>query len=152
MKITDPFERSEKLGRPMSPHLSIYAWQLTNTMSIMNRATGVAMGLVFYDYFASYALMPGMMAASSVVPFAAGLPAILFVGKAGLAFSFWYHLFGGIRHWVGFWKSGGRWSFRTLFSDVPLLPFLLIRSGTWDTCLTSREFTALATPPLLPLA
>jgi len=45
MKIQDPFAQNEKLGRPMSPHLTIYSWQLTNTMSILNRATAGAIGL-----------------------------------------------------------------------------------------------------------
>lgn len=32
--------RNAKLGRPMSPHLSIYAYQLTSVLSISHRFTG----------------------------------------------------------------------------------------------------------------
>lgn len=33
--------RNAKLGRPMSPHLSIYAYQLTSVLSISHRFTGL---------------------------------------------------------------------------------------------------------------
>ena len=29
--------------RPLSPHLQVYRWQITMTMSILHRATGVAL-------------------------------------------------------------------------------------------------------------
>ena len=32
-------------GRPLSPHLSIYRWPITMTLSILHRMTGVAMAL-----------------------------------------------------------------------------------------------------------
>ena len=31
--------------RPLSPHLQVYRWQLTSVMSILHRATGVALSL-----------------------------------------------------------------------------------------------------------
>ena len=31
--------------RPLSPHLSIYRWPVTMTLSILHRATGVAMSV-----------------------------------------------------------------------------------------------------------
>ena len=37
------FVKSEKLRRPMSPHLTIYAAQLTALMSFANRATGAGL-------------------------------------------------------------------------------------------------------------
>ena len=32
-------------ARPLSPHLQIYKWQLTMTLSILHRATGVALAV-----------------------------------------------------------------------------------------------------------
>ena len=32
-------------ARPLSPHLQIYRWQLTMTLSILHRATGVALAV-----------------------------------------------------------------------------------------------------------
>jgi succinate dehydrogenase / fumarate reductase cytochrome b subunit len=42
-----------KSDRPLSPHLSIYRWPITMTLSILHRATGVAMsvGLVVLAYW-----------------------------------------------------------------------------------------------------
>ena len=31
--------------RPLSPHLQIYRWQLTSVLSILHRATGVALAV-----------------------------------------------------------------------------------------------------------
>ena len=31
--------------RPLSPHLQVYRWQLTSVLSILHRATGVALSL-----------------------------------------------------------------------------------------------------------
>src|SRR6202043_44539 len=31
--------------RPLSPHLQVYRWQLTSVMSILHRATGIALSL-----------------------------------------------------------------------------------------------------------
>ncbi len=37
-------------GRPLSPHLTIYRWPVTMTLSILHRMTGVALsaGLIVY--------------------------------------------------------------------------------------------------------
>ena len=34
-----------KTSRPLSPHLSIYRWPITMTLSILHRTTGVALSL-----------------------------------------------------------------------------------------------------------
>lgn len=36
------FEKNARLGRPTSPHLTIYAPQMTSVLSISHRITGVA--------------------------------------------------------------------------------------------------------------
>ncbi|KAI9005720.1 hypothetical protein DFJ74DRAFT_398948 [Hyaloraphidium curvatum] len=104
LKLDNPFERSEKLGRPLSPHTSIYQPQLTWVMSIMNRVAGVGVGIVFYDYFTMYALAPGSFGGAAAVSAAASAPALLFAGKALVATGFWYHFWAGVRHWV--WDLG----------------------------------------------
>jgi len=89
--------------RPLSPHVSVYKWQVANTLSILHRATGVfmtlgalalaawiisaAMGEQSYDY------VTGLLAS----------PAGLFV-LLGLSFAFFYHMANGIRHLV--WDAG----------------------------------------------
>ncbi len=90
-------------NRPLSPHLSIYRWPITMVLSILHRATGIAMSiglLVFaawllnaaqgpesYQYFR--AMMSGLF------------PQILLMGWT---FAFFLHLGNGVRHL--FWDTG----------------------------------------------
>ena len=84
-------------ARPLSPHLTIWRWQVTRLSSIMHRATGMALsagaivlawwlvsisnGPEGYDSFMVYAAMPlGVI--------------VLF----GFTWSFAFHFFNGIRH------------------------------------------------------
>jgi succinate dehydrogenase / fumarate reductase cytochrome b subunit len=84
-------------ARPLSPHLTIWRWQVTMLASIMHRATGMALsagaivlawwlvsisnGPEGYDGFMVYAAMPlGLL--------------VLF----GFTWSFAYHFCNGIRH------------------------------------------------------
>ena len=41
-------ERQEKLGRPVSPHVTIYKFPLGALTSITNRVTGVALSVGLY--------------------------------------------------------------------------------------------------------
>jgi succinate dehydrogenase / fumarate reductase cytochrome b subunit len=83
--------------RPLSPHLTIWRWQVTMLSSIMHRATGMALaggaivlawwlvsisnGPEGYDSFMVYAAMPlGLV--------------VLF----GFTWAFAFHFFNGIRH------------------------------------------------------
>ncbi|MFL2791911.1 MAG: succinate:quinone oxidoreductase subunit C, partial [Paracoccaceae bacterium] len=43
--MRESLEESRNNNRPLSPHLDIYQYQITWTVSIMHRITGVAMTL-----------------------------------------------------------------------------------------------------------
>ncbi len=92
-------ENPQKPGRerPLSPHLTIWRWQVTMLASIMHRATGMALsagaivlawwlvsisnGPEGYDGFMVYAAMPlGLI--------------VLF----GFTWAFAFHFFNGVRH------------------------------------------------------
>jgi len=90
-------------NRPLSPHLQIYRPQLTSTLSISHRISGVILSVgliavVFWvlavasgpDY---YALFTGVV----------GHPAGL-LGMAVWSFALFYHLLNGIRHLL--WDAG----------------------------------------------
>lgn len=89
--------------RPLSPHLTIYRWPISMTMSILHRITGVALAVGFIAYVfwleaiafeaVSYDLFNGIM--RSVI----GQIALL-----GWLFSFFFHLSNGIRHLI--WDTG----------------------------------------------
>ena len=90
-------------GRPISPHLGIYRWQIGNTLSILHRFTGaaLALGLLALSYwFVSLAGGPGSYgAAARLLASPVGLAVLL-----GWTFSFLYHLLNGVRHL--FWDAG----------------------------------------------
>jgi len=89
--------------RPLSPHLSIYRWPITMTLSILHRTTGVAMAIGFVilaAWLASAAAGNG-----EYERFTALMSTL--VGQLlliGWSFAFFLHLANGIRHLV--WDVG----------------------------------------------
>ncbi|KAI8590602.1 succinate dehydrogenase cytochrome b560 subunit [Geranomyces variabilis] len=93
----DPFAKAARLNRPMSPHLSIYKWELTMIGSIMHRATGGAGSAIFYSGAIWYALAP--FHSATVVNLAHSLPVpMIIAAKVLLAGPIVYHSLNGIRH------------------------------------------------------
>lgn len=92
-----------EIKRPLSPHLGIYSWQVSNTLSILHRLTGVALSLgalALLSWIVSIALGPAAYA--SVSGALAGPLGLLIL--FGFSASFFYHLGNGIRHLV--WDAG----------------------------------------------
>jgi succinate dehydrogenase / fumarate reductase, cytochrome b subunit len=84
-------------NRPLSPHLSIYRWQITNTLSILHRLTGVGLtiGLVplaLWLWGAAYS--PELF--TCMTDMAGTIIGKLFL--FGWTLAFYYHLGNGIRH------------------------------------------------------
>jgi succinate dehydrogenase / fumarate reductase cytochrome b subunit len=89
--------------RPLSPHLSIYRWPITMTLSILHRTTGVAMsvGLIALAYW-----LAAVSAGGSDYESATALMTSL-IGRLcliGWSFAFFLHLANGVRHL--FWDVG----------------------------------------------
>jgi succinate dehydrogenase / fumarate reductase cytochrome b subunit len=90
-------------ARPLSPHLQIYRWQYTMTLSILHRATGIALsvGLLLFVYWL-LAIAGGAEAyEQALTVFAHPLTRCALIG---FSFAFFYHLSNGIRHLV--WDVG----------------------------------------------
>ena len=90
-------------GRPLSPHLSIYRWPITMTMSILHRATGLALSVGFI--ILAVWLFDAASGAKSYAIFLSYMDTI--VGKLlliGWSFAFFFHLANGVRHFV--WDIG----------------------------------------------
>lgn len=84
-------------SRPLSPHLQVYRWQISNTLSILHRLTGAALAL------GGLALVAWLLALASGQAAFAGANALLgsLAGQLllfGWTFSFFYHLCNGLRH------------------------------------------------------
>jgi len=89
--------------RPLSPHLQIYRWQLTSVMSILHRATGIALtvGSVFLVWWLVAAASGGRAFAQAQWFFGSWLGLLMLLGWC---FCFFYHLCNGIRHLA--WDAG----------------------------------------------
>lgn len=89
--------------RPLSPHLTIYRWQVTMLASITHRATGMALAvgaLVLAWWLVSISNGPeGYESFMSVAATPVGL-VVLF----GFAWSLAFHMLNGIRHLA--WDMG----------------------------------------------
>ncbi|CAN5699581.1 succinate dehydrogenase, cytochrome b556 subunit [soil metagenome] len=90
-------------NRPLSPHLTVYRWQITMAMSILHRITGVglALGAILGVWW--------FIAAATDAEYFASVDGFLtsWFGLLILFFSlvaFWYHFCNGIRHLV--WDTG----------------------------------------------
>ncbi len=92
-----------RIERPLSPHLQTYRWTLTMALSIVHRATGVAL------YFGTLLLAWWLIAAASGPTAYAHVQAFTssFIGLLvvfGYTWALMHHMLGGIRHFV--WDLG----------------------------------------------
>ena len=90
-------------GRPLSPHLSVYRWPITMTLSILHRMTGASLSVGLL------ALAIWLIGAASGRGAFDGVNSLLQSGLGmalliGFSFAFFFHLCNGIRHL--FWDSG----------------------------------------------
>ena len=98
--------------RPLSPHLQVYRPQLTSTLSILHRLTGVALavGTLLLVYWL-------VAAASGPQAFASAQGLIgSFLGRLALfgwSIALFYHLCNGIRHL--FWDAGIGFELATVY-------------------------------------
>ena len=89
--------------RPLSPHLQVYRWQLTSVLSILHRATGIALsvGALYLATWVIYAAA-NPTAYALLQSFNTSILGRIVLG--GWLFCAFYHLCNGIRHL--FWDAG----------------------------------------------
>jgi succinate dehydrogenase / fumarate reductase cytochrome b subunit len=90
-------------GRPLSPHLSVYRWPVTMTLSILHRVSGVALsiGLVALAWWLLAAAGPPAGYRSFTAFMSTWFGQLLLIGWSA---AFFLHLANGIRHLV--WDLG----------------------------------------------
>jgi succinate dehydrogenase cytochrome b subunit len=98
--------------RPLSPHIQIYKPQLTSTLSILHRVTGVALavGSVVLVYWLIAAAM-GSAAFDSAQRMAGAWYGRLLL--FGWAFALFFHFSNGIRHLC--WDAGLGFELKTVY-------------------------------------
>jgi succinate dehydrogenase / fumarate reductase cytochrome b subunit len=122
-------------SRPLSPHLQVYRWQISNTLSILHRLTGVALSvgaLALVSWL--LALAYGQAAYAQLSWAFTSLPGQLFL--VVWTFCFFYHLCNGLRHLAwdaghGFEKAVARKSGIAVVTAASLLTI-----GFWIVALT----------------
>jgi len=89
--------------RPLSPHISIYRWPITMTLSILHRATGVALsiGLIVLAAWLAYAAAGEADYARFIDLMSTLIGRLLLIGWS---YAFAFHLANGVRHL--FWDTG----------------------------------------------
>jgi succinate dehydrogenase / fumarate reductase cytochrome b subunit len=89
--------------RPLSPHLTVYRWPITMTLSILHRMTGCALSIGLIAYVVWLEAI-----AWDVIRYATFLEASHSafgqIALVGWLFSFFFHLCNGVRHLI--WDSG----------------------------------------------
>ena len=83
--------------RPLSPHISVYGWRITNTLSILHRGAGLVLTLALIGFAWWLLRLAGGPESHAEATRLLGsgwmkLPLL------GVAFCFFYHLANGIRH------------------------------------------------------
>ena len=101
-------------NRPLSPHLQVYKPQLTSVMSILHRATGIALAV------GTLLLVWWLVAAATGESAFAAAQAFIgsWIGQLlllGWSFSVFYHLCNGIRHL--FWDAGRGLELETAYTS-----------------------------------
>jgi succinate dehydrogenase / fumarate reductase, cytochrome b subunit len=120
--------------RPLSPHLGVYKFRYTTSLSILHRITGcaAAVGFLLFVWWLM-ALASGPAAyASAMSALGSPLAKLLLVG---FTFSFVYHFCNGIRHLV--WDTGRgleRAQARRSGAVVVFAALLLTAAGVWFGC------------------
>lgn len=97
----------------MSPHLTIYKPQLTSTLSIMNRITGLGVSVVLYGggigaIFCSQSFPEILQSVQAIVPHS-----LILVSKTAVMGAIIYHTLNGIRHLI--WDVGYGFQLKHLY-------------------------------------
>jgi len=90
-------------GRPLSPHLSVYRWPITMTLSILHRMTGVALTVGLLAFVAWLMAAANSGANYQQISELAQSP-LGRIALVGWSFAFFFHLCNGVRHF--FWDAG----------------------------------------------
>jgi succinate dehydrogenase / fumarate reductase cytochrome b subunit len=117
-------------NRPLSPHLQVYKPQLTSVLSILHRATGIALAV------GTLLLVWWLVAAATGENAFADVQAFIgsWIGKLlllGWSFAIFYHMCNGIRHL--FWDAGRGYELETAYATgrIVVAAAIILTIGAW---------------------
>ena len=116
--------------RPLSPHLQIYKPQLTSILSILHRATGVALSIgsiILVSWVVALSLGETAYSSYSMIINSWFGKLVLF----GFTFGLFYHLSNGIRHL--FWDAGYGYDLKLAYTSgaLVIISSLTLTIVTW---------------------
>ena len=126
-------------SRPLSPHLTIWRWGPHMVVSILHRATGIALsiaGLAVLTWWL-WAISTGTQAFASFSK-AASSPLGLIV-LVGLTWSFFQHLLSGIRHLVMDTGQAFELKVNKTFAILTIVGSILLTLLVWGYILGGRS-------------
>jgi len=100
----------------MSPHLTIYKFQLTSMLSITHRATGLGLHFGLLGFAGAMVALPNTY--PTYLALLSGSPTgqlALVAAKFIIAWPFFFHTFNGMRHLA--WDMGKGFSIKTLYKS-----------------------------------
>ncbi|XP_023232802.1 succinate dehydrogenase cytochrome b560 subunit, mitochondrial-like [Centruroides sculpturatus] len=109
------WEKNSRLNRPLSPHLTIYSFQITSVLSVTHRGTGIGLGTVLYGFAVGTLLLPSNYPHYIEWLSSLHISPLISVVKFGLAWSFFFHYFNGIRHLA--WDAGYGFELSNLYKS-----------------------------------
>ncbi len=97
--------------RPLSPHLQVYRPQISSTLSILNRATGIALsaGTILLAWWLVAAATSDAAYATVSAAMRSWIGLLVLFGWTA---SLWYHFCNGIRHLA--WDAGWGYDLPTM--------------------------------------
>lgn len=118
-------------SRPLSPHLTIWRWGPNMVVSILHRASGVALslaGLAILTWWL-YALAKGADAYDAFGAIAKSPLGLIVL--IGLTWSFFQHLFSGIRHLVMDTGAALELGINKTFANLTVVGSVLLTAAVW---------------------
>lgn len=110
----DFITKNKQLNRPLSPHLSVYKPQLTSTLSIFHRITGLGASVVLYAGGIGALFSTSQSFPEIVQLIQNNVPSfIILATKTAIGGSLIYHTLNGVRHLV--WDVGYGFQLKHLY-------------------------------------
>uniref|UniRef100_T2M689 Succinate dehydrogenase cytochrome b560 subunit, mitochondrial n=1 Tax=Hydra vulgaris TaxID=6087 RepID=T2M689_HYDVU len=108
------WEKNDRMQRPLSPHITIYKFELPGLLSGTHRFTGLAMSGIVFTVGSAALLLPGGAESYIDMIRALNLPIwVLAPAKCLIAFPLCYHTVNGVRHLI--WDTGRGFEMKTLY-------------------------------------
>jgi succinate dehydrogenase / fumarate reductase cytochrome b subunit len=130
-------EARARVERPLSPHLQVYRWSWTMTMSIFHRVTGTAnyVGTVLVAVWL-LAMATGPAAYDAVQGFFGSIIGRLIL--FGYTWSLMHHMLGGIRHLIWDFGHGMEPGTRFWMARLTLIGSVVLTLAIWAVAYIAR--------------